>query len=120
MGYSLSIKLTKKSQTFCDKLNSINWDKLNYPENPAFCFQGTSTAYGPENSFGFDYSNLGTEQRVALYNFVQKLSVECGQKGFYYYDDERINDKLSIKTCWLGGFHNDDLYDRWVKFFENL
>lgn len=120
MGYSLSIKLTKESRVFCDKLNLIDWNKLNYPENPAFSFQGTSTAYSPKNSFGFDYSNLGAEQRIALYNFIQKISVECGQKGYYYHDEEKINYKLEFDNAWDKYFMSRDLYDKWVKFFENL
>lgn len=120
MGYSISIKLTEESKKILDKLNKINWDELVYPKNPQFCFRGVMTSYGPKSSFGFDYSLLGSEQRVALFNFIQKLSEKCGQEGFYYYDEEKINEKLNIKNVWDKDFVSLDLYNKWVKFFDNL
>jgi hypothetical protein len=120
MSYSISIKLTKESLSFLINLNKIDWDQLVYPQNPQFCFCGVMTSYGPKNSFGFDYSLLGSEQRVALYNFVQKLSERCGQKGFYYYDEQKTNEKLDIDVVWDKGFISFDLYNKWVRFFDDI
>ena len=120
MGYSISIKLTRENKRVLDKLNQVNWDELVYPKNPQFCFRGVMTSYGPKNSFGFDYSLLGSGQRVALYNFVQKLSERCGQKGFYYYNEQKTNEKLDIDGVWDKGFISLDLYNKWVKFFDGI
>ena len=120
MSYSISIKLTRESLSILVKLSKIDWDKLAYPTKPQFCFRGVMTSYGPKSSFGFDYSLLGSEQRVALFNFIQKLSEKCGQKGFYYYDEEKINEKLNIENVWDKDFISLDLYNKWVKFFNDI
>lgn len=121
MSYSLSIKLTPESKKIRDKLCLIDWSKLEWPEDPRFrfCFK-ESPVYGLKKSFGFDYSGLPTEQRVPLHNFVKELSMKCGQNGFYYYDQEKVDWKLNVENVWDKDFISLDLYNKWVKFFDNL
>lgn len=121
MGYSISIKLTKENKKIRDKLCLIDWSKLDWPEDPRFrfCFK-ESPAYGLKKSFGFNYSGLPTEQSVPLYNFVKELSKKCGQGGFYYYDEQKVDWKPNIETVWDKGFIDLDLYNKWVNFFDEI
>jgi hypothetical protein len=118
MGYSISIKLTKESKKILDKLCLINWTELVCPEHPCFhfCFE-ERPSYGPENSFGFDYSMLSGEQRVALYDFVIELSKKCGQEGFYHFDDENSSGRIRFLH---DTFYDQDMHQKWVKFFADI
>ncbi len=86
MGYSYSIKLDTEDRKKIKIFRNLFADFFE-KNNFGVGYSGNTTAYGPRNAIGIDYSTLFGENRIALEILFAKLK----KFGQTYYDTELTN-----------------------------
>ena len=122
MGYSLSLKLNKKSEKVRDAL-IVAFDIADpCPLAFHFYFCGKeTTTYGPRHCFGFNYSSAITrEEYYALVEFVRDLSFLSKLNGSYFYDSEDINEPFRLPDKDEDPYFNFPRFKQWQEYFQTI